>query len=247
MLAAAAAMYGAGASSAFAYREIRVEGVRYTDAGEVSARLALATNTNLFGLSTDALEARLRELTSVAGADVVAELPETLAVTIRERVPLLVWTVGDRRYLVDRDGVLFADADRVPADDTTALPAMADQRAASSSLGVGVRLDAVDLDAATRLGSIRPPDVGSAAASLSVGVTDENGFVLRTPAGGWVAVFGFYTSSLRTPALIPGQVRLLRSLLTGREAQVERVILASDTSGTFIPRPTEKPAKSPRP
>lgn len=247
MLAAAAAMYGVGASSAFAYREIRVEGVRYTDAEEVAARLALGPNTNLFGLSTDALEARLRELTSVAEADVAAELPETLAVTIRERVPLLVWTVGDRRYLVDRDGVLFADADRVPGDDTTALPAMADQRAASSSLGLGGRLDTVDLDAATRLGSIRPPDVGSAAASLSLGVTDENGFVLRSPAGGWVAVFGFYTSSLRTPALIPGQVRLLRSLLTGREAQVERVILASDTSGTFIPRSTEKPAKSPRP
>lgn len=242
MLAAAAAVYGVGASSAFAFREIRVEGVHYTDADEVAARLALAPNTNLFGLSTDTLEARLRELTSVAGADVAVELPETLAVTVRERVPLLVWVVADRRYLVDGDGVLFADADR--AGDTTALPVMADQRAASASLGLGGRLDAVDLDAATRLGSIRPADVGSAAVSLSVGVTDENGFVLRAPAGGWVAVFGFYTPSLRTPALIPGQVRLLRSLLTGREAQVARVILASDTSGTFIPRPIEKPAKS---
>lgn len=244
MLAAAAAVYGVGASSAFAFREIRVEGVRYTDAAEVTARLALAPNTNLFGLSTDTLESRLRELTSVAGADVAVELPETLAVTVRERVPLLVWVVADRRYLVDGDGVLFADAARVPAGDTAALPAMADQRAASASLGLGGRLDAVDLDAATRLGSIRPADVGSAAVSLSVGVTDENGFVLRTPAGGWVAVFGFYTPSLRTPALIPGQVRLLRSLLTGREAQVARVILASDTSGTFIPRPIEKPPKS---
>ena len=41
-----------------------------------------------------------------------------------------------------------------------------------------------------------------------------------------------------TPDLIPGQVRLLRSLLGGREPSVDRVILASDTSGTFIPRPS---------
>ncbi len=49
-------------------------------------------------------------------------------------------------------------------------------------------------------------------------VTDENGFVRpATRPGGWSAVFGFYTPSLRTPAIIPGQVRLLRSLLVGRE------------------------------
>ena len=51
-------------------------------------------------------------------------------------------------------------------------------------------------------------------------------------------MFGFYTPSLRTTELIPGQVRLLRSLLDGREPQVDRVILASDTDGTYVPRTT---------
>jgi cell division protein FtsQ len=246
MLIAAAAMYGVAASSVFAFREIRVDGVHYTDPQEVTARLALGADTNLFRLSTDAVAARLRELTSVAAADVVVQLPNTVAVTIRERVPILVWVVGDRQLLVDRDGLLFADAARVHVETFATLPAMSDQRAASSALAVGSRLDPIDLDAATRLGSIRPSDVGSVAARLSIDVTDENGFVLRTP-NAWQAVFGFYTPSLRTPALIPGQLRLLRSLLTGREAQVERVILASDTSGTFVPRATLKPAKSARP
>ena len=63
-----------------------------------------------------------------------------------------------------------------------------------------------------------PDDVGSAADGLTVAVTDENGFVIRSRPAGWSAIFGFYTPSLRTPELIPGQVRLLRSLLIGREA-----------------------------
>ena len=126
-------------------------------------------------------------------------------------------------------------------------PPIDDRRAASTSLTVGSRLDAVDLDAATRLASLRPADVGSSAVALAIAVTDENGFVLTTKPAGWSAIFGFYTPSLRTTELIPGQVRLLRSLLVGREPQVERVILASETDGTYVPRATPKPSASPKP
>jgi hypothetical protein len=119
---------------------------------------------------------------------------------------------------------------------------VADDRLASLAFAVGDSLDPVDLDAATRLGSIRPDDVGSGAAEFSLGVTDENGFVLRAEPGGWDAVFGFYTPTLRQPGIIPGQVRLLRSLLIGREGTVERVILASETDGTYLPGASASPA-----
>jgi len=69
-------------------------------------------------------------------------------------------------------------------------------------------------------------------------VSDANGFVVRAVAPGWMAIFGFYTPNLRTTDLIPGQVRLLRSLIAGREAQVELVILADDQNGTYVPRAT---------
>ena len=109
---------------------------------------------------------------------------------------------------------------------------------------VGTRLDPQDVDAATRLASLVPADVGSAAKALQIRVTDENGFVIRADPQGWLAIFGFYTPSLRTTDLIPGQVRLLRSLLIGREPLVDRVILASDTDGTYVPKPTPKPGAS---
>jgi hypothetical protein len=114
---------------------------------------------------------------------------------------------------------------------------------AASRYDVGDRIDAVDLDVATRLGSLTPADVGSAASRLRVRVTESDGFVVLVE-GGWVAVFGFYSPATRPTDMIPGQVRLLRSLLADREETLARVILASETGGTFIPKRT--PAPTPR-
>jgi cell division septal protein FtsQ len=242
MLLAAGGIYGVAASPAFGLGPVTVRGVQLTDVAEVTARLSLVPGTNLFALSTEPLAARLRELPTVAAADVTIRLPDTLDVDVHEREPILVWGVGERRFLVDRDGVLFAELGPDSQEGAT-LPAMTDARAASAALGVGGRLDPLDLDAATRLGSVKPADVGSTASRLAVSVTDENGFVVSAMPSGWSAVFGFYTPSLRRPDLIAGQVRLLRSLLAGREPAVDRVILASDTSGTFISRPSPTPRR----
>jgi cell division septal protein FtsQ len=242
MLLAAGGIYGVAASPAFGLGPVTVRGVQLTDVAEVTARLGLVPGTNLFALSTEPLAARLRELPTVAAADVTIRLPDTLDVDVHEREPILVWGVGERRFLVDRDGVLFAELGPDSQEGAT-LPAMTDARAASAALGVGGRLDPLDLDAATRLGSVKPADVGSTASRLAVSVTDANGFVVTAMPSGWSAVFGFYTPSLRRPDLIAGQVRLLRSLLAGREPAVDRVILASDTSGTFISRPSPTPRR----
>jgi cell division septal protein FtsQ len=242
MLLAAGGIYGVAASPAFGLGPVIVRGTQLTDAAQVIARLGLAPGTNLFALSTEPLAARLRELPTVAAADVTIKLPDTLDVDVHERDPILIWGVGERRFLVDRDGVLFAEI-AAGSEQGATLPALTDARAGSAAFAVGGRLDPLDLDAATRLASIKPADVGSAAARLAVSVTDENGFVVTAMPGGWSAVFGFYTPSLRRPDLIAGQVRLLRSLLAGREAAVDRIILASDTSGTFIPRPSPTPRR----
>ena len=244
MLVSAGAIYGLSSSSVFGLREVSVGTLRFIDPARLRDSVGVAADTNLFALATDEVAGRLRALPAVAAANVEVRLPDTLSVTVREREPILVWVAGTNRFLVDRDGVLFATAtEATPV--VGGVPAMTDTRVASATLGIGGRLDAIDLDAATRLGSLRPADVGSTAAGLVVSVTDENGFVVKATPGGWSAIFGFYTPSLRRPDLIPGQVRLLRSLLAGREATVERVILASDTSGTYIPRPS--PAASPTP
>ncbi|MBI3749758.1 MAG: FtsQ-type POTRA domain-containing protein [Chloroflexi bacterium] len=247
LLASAGAIYGVGASSAFEYAGLRVDGAVYTDPAAVETAIAAARGQNLFRLSTGPLRAALAELPTVAGASVGVQLPGTLQVTLRERIPVLVWRVGARRYLADAEGNLFGRLGDKPPAQAADLMVIDDRRAASVGLSIGSRLDPQDIDAATRLASLVPADVGSGASELQVRVTDENGFVIRADPQGWLAIFGFYTPSLRTTDLIPGQVRLLRSLLIGREPLIDRVILASDTDGTYIPKPTPRPKPSPSP
>ena len=174
-------------------------------------------------------------------------LPGTVTVDIHERQPILVWRVDDRRWYVDDTGLLFAEAPTSPPGDLAGLPVIADDRLTSRALRVGSTIDPVDLDVARRLASLTPAQVGSAAAGLSAGVTDQNGFTLSSmPKGGWVAVFGFYGLSQRTPDLVPAQVVLLQQLLhQAGESNVATVILADATDGTYIPKASPAPSAAP--
>ena len=247
LLLSAAATYGVANSSAFEYADLRLEGATFTAATDVEGALAKVRGDNLFSLDTGPLAVELGALPTVLDASVQVRLPHTLLVRLEERVAILIWRVGERRYLIDSAGNLFARLGEVPPTAAVALPIIEDRRAASGGLSIGRRLDAVDLDAATRLASLVPGDVGSEADGLDLEVSDASGFVLRARPASWMAIFGFYTASLRTPEIVPGQVRLLRSLLIGREPLIERIILASETDGTFIPRVTPAPSVIPAP
>jgi cell division septal protein FtsQ len=238
MLVSAGAIYGVGASSAFGFKTVELDGDQYTLADDVRGLVDVAGGANLFLVATDVIEARIAQLPTVAGVDVEVSLPATIRVTLRDREPVMTWQVGERSFLVDGSGMLFAELGGRSTDDAALLPAIVDLREESMSLEVGGALDPIDVDAATRLGSVRPEQLDSAARSLRITVSDMHGYVVHADPDGWTAIFGFYTPSLRTPDLIPGQVNLLRALIEGREATVDQVILASDTDGTYVARPS---------
>lgn len=227
--------------TAFALARTDLPSLTWTDPAAVRAALALPDGSNVFRLDTAPLEAALRALPAVAAADVTVTLPDgAVVVRIDERQPVLAWQVGGVRYIADGDGTIFA-----MLDQQAALPAgvalVDDIRSGGTApLAIGGKLDAVEFDVATRLGSLVPGDVGSNATRLRVAITDLDGFVVTT-SGGWTAVFGVYSPATRSTDIIPGQVRLLRSLLAGREATLARIILASATDGTYVPRATPKP------
>lgn len=301
------AIYGLSASPAFGYKRLDIVGAGRTPESAIRSDLTVPDGTNLFRLSTDGMAERLGRLSTVASATIEIELPDTLRVHVTEREPVVVWQVGDSRFLVDVHGVVFAAADattglavvddrRIPVapvgDDqgtaggaaaspaASAPPSPAASRAASpraspaaspraspaasraaspaaspaasaalgsdagiapsptagagfQGLAIGDTIDPVDFDAATRLGSLLPADVGSGAAGLHVRIDDEHGFSVDTGMDGWSAIFGFYTPTIRKTDLIPGQVRLLKSLLAGREETVATIILADDREGTY--------------
>jgi hypothetical protein len=250
MLASAGAIYGLAASPAFGFANLELAGVRFTDPVLVRGRLAIPEGANLFGLRTEILEASLTDLPTILGAAVEVRLPDTVAVSVVEREPILIWRIGERRFLVDREGALFDEIGTGSGADLRGLRTMDDRRAASSGLGLGDRLDPVDLDAAARLGALRPGDVGSRAASFRVIINDEHGFVLAADPYPefWLAVFGFYTPTVRTTDLVPGQVELLRKIiLDAGERSIAQVILANDTDGTYVPKSAPPPSPTPGP
>lgn len=247
MLITAGATYGLATTSAFGFERLEVSGATLTGADAIRAKVGLDDGTNLVGLATEPIAERLRELPAIRNVDVSVGLPDALRVTVEERRPVIVWAVGDGRFAVDDGGLLFAEVASDPTAVSSATPIIVDERAASAGVAVRSVLDPVDLDAATRLGSLTPSQVGSHATSLRVHVTDDRGFTISSGRGGWVAVFGFYGRNLRTPALIPGQVQLLNGLLAGREDTVQTVILADDREGTYIVKPTPRPSATPKP
>ena len=245
-------LYGVVTSGVFAADRMTLTGNTWTSDDALLAALAMPAGQNVFTLRAGELESRLAAIPSISGATVSVALPNEVHVDVVERQPLVVWQVDSRRFLVDGEGRLFGElgADGPALAEAAAdLPVIDDRRVASSTaLGVGSTLDPITLDAALRLGALRPVDVGSAGTGLRVRVDDTNGFSIRGDPLGWAAVFGFYTPTLRSTELIPGQVRLLRSLiLQNGEDEVLRVILADDRSGTWVPRSTPEPSASPKP
>ncbi|HYN70425.1 MAG TPA: FtsQ-type POTRA domain-containing protein [Candidatus Eisenbacteria bacterium] len=223
-------------ASIFSLKRLDLPTPRWTDLAEARARLGVPLGMNVFSIRTAAIEASLEQLPAVADARVSVALPDGLQVRIGERKPVVAWSVGGVRYLVDAEGAVFGVLG--PADTTELdVPIVVDIRPESApTVHIGGQLDVTDLDAGTRLGAVTPVDLGSAASSLAVGVGDVDGFTLTAIPDGWVAVFGPYSPALRATDLIPGQVRLLRSQLHGQEAAIARVILADDRRGTFVLR-----------
>jgi len=242
MLATAGLVWGAVASPVFGVKAVEVEGAVLTGDDAVRAALDLPTPApNAFTLATDVLRERLLALPAVADAEVTVGLPGTLRVRIVEREPVLAWRRAGALLLADRRGRIVADAATDGAAAAAAaegLPLVADRRTSGELPAVGGHLDALDLDVATRLLPLLPDDLGSAAPALLVGVDERDGWTLTpTVEDPWTAVFGFYGSEIRGSEMIPEQVRLLRSLLAGREARLLRVVLAGSSEGTFTLKP----------
>ena len=98
----------------------------------------------------------------------------------------------------------------------------------------------------TRLASLTPEDLGTAATTITLRFLSDFGFVVEAtgPSIEWNAVFGIYSATIRPTSMIPGQVRLLRSLLAGRETRIGWVILADDQAGTYTAKGVRPPPPS---
>ena len=95
------------ASPVLAVRRVQVDGVVSLTGDEVRDAAGVATGTPLLRVDVDAARDRVARLPQVAAVEVTRGWPQTVVVTVAERVPVAVVTDGGTRRLVDAGGVVF--------------------------------------------------------------------------------------------------------------------------------------------
>lgn len=250
MVACAAAVYWMLTSSTFAVDAPHLSAdLRYTDPQAVLAAAGVGSgqHPNVVGLRTDQMARAISSFPAVADVDVTTSLPNQVAISVDERVPVFALQRAGSTYLVDADGLVLAQVD--PARVASlGLPTIDDQRTEFvDDVAVGGTLDQVDLAAILQLGAVTPALIDSTATSLALAVNDDSGFVMTAQPEGWQAIFGQYTPNLRPVDLIPRQVQCLRSLLGAQESTVQTVYLAplDERCGTFLATPTPRAQPAP--
>jgi cell division protein FtsQ len=88
-------------------RTVQVDGLATLPAEQVQEAAGIASGIPLLRVDVDGAQARVARLPQIASAEVTRDWPDSVVITVVERVPVAV--VGDpgERSLVDADGVLF--------------------------------------------------------------------------------------------------------------------------------------------
>lgn len=235
-------------SGTFTIASLRIVGLHLLDDAAVRSASGVVLGEGLLTSDPHRIEQFLDEIPFVASSRVRIGLPGEIRAEILEETPLLRWSSGGVTYLMSGSGELLGPATS-PLLSTAGraaveqLPLLNDLRTAPPLLPGDV-ITSLDVDIATRLASLTFADLGSAATRLSLVIDPQYGFVLQGEGEGfaWNAVFGIYSATIRPPEMLPGQVRLLRSLLAGRERKIGWVILADGQAGTFTEPGVRPPA-----
>jgi cell division protein FtsQ len=139
------------ATPLFHARTIRVEGERRLSERQVLRAAGVGDATNVFSLDEGAVSRRLERSPWIADADVIASLPSTVTIRVRERIPVAiartedgtVWAAADGSILGPAAGAALPEiisAEVAGQTPTPVSPAMVvPAAAAAAEFGPGVR------------------------------------------------------------------------------------------------------------
>jgi cell division protein FtsQ len=95
------------AGPVLAVSTVRVDGVTILPAEQVREAAGIVDGTPLLQVDVDAAEARVAGLPQVASVEVTRGWPQSVVITVVERVPVAIVGEPGQRTLVDAEGVLF--------------------------------------------------------------------------------------------------------------------------------------------
>lgn len=156
---------------------------------------------DIFLLNQSALTARLEALPLVAFASLTVQLPDSVLITVRERVPVLFWQHGHSIYGVAQDGTVIAPQSQLSDGNSLHLIEVVDQRT-DAQVRPGTRFNAQDIPFVKQLFQQLPGIEGVAPFTLQyidrivvngkAGPANEGGrgSYVVVSASGWLAYIG---------------------------------------------------------
>ena len=102
-------------------RSLQVDGLRILPAEQVREAAGIRSGTPLLRVDVDGAEARVAALPQVASVEVTRGWPDSVVITLVERVPVAVVGPPEERSLIDADGVLFDMVTGTPPDGVVPL------------------------------------------------------------------------------------------------------------------------------
>ncbi|CAN5121464.1 MAG: cell division protein FtsQ/DivIB [Nocardioides sp.] len=99
---------------------LSVDGIEVSGAGAVpQSQIREVADVDLgsplIGADTDAIAARVRSIAAVRTVEVSKQWPDTVLITVTERVPVARLEIGDRTMGLDQDGIAFTTSAGLPA------------------------------------------------------------------------------------------------------------------------------------
>lgn len=95
------------AKAGFALKHVSVDGQKYTSHDQIGKKLNLKERMPIFSVSLEELKENLESLPWVKYAVVERELPDSIHIYIKERVPLALGQKNRKLYIIDNEGVII--------------------------------------------------------------------------------------------------------------------------------------------
>lgn len=185
-------------SPIFHIQQVHISGTQ--NAGLISAIQHMGIQgQDIFLLNSSLLTARMEALPLVASASLGIQLPNSVTVSIQERLPVVFWQSGRTTFGIAQDGVVIAPFSQVHGDNSLAIVVDTRQNA---KLRPGTRLSAAEIAFAQHLWQQLPGIAGVAPFTLqytdriTVGGRSEPanqagaGSYVVASSHGWLAYMG---------------------------------------------------------
>lgn len=97
-------------------KKITITGANLTDRATIMAQLNTDIGRNLFGFSVEKARLKLDKLPFIEHSTVERRLPDTIIITISERVPVAIWQTHNHFVLINQEGKPVSEQKFTTAD-----------------------------------------------------------------------------------------------------------------------------------